>query len=328
MKTFIIGAGAVGQVYGYCLDRAGANVTLHTKPKYRQNLEDGLAIYDLNRPAHKRWKPIEFDAYDISTSLQTLRERQFDQAYLCVSSTALRGDWFDKFARLFESGTVVLLQPKLDNREYVLEHFAEERVVQGMISIISFPVFASNNEKSDQKGLIQCGIESPGMAFWRPPFAKSPFGGARERVETLVRALAKGGMPVKHQPQVWKKAPYSTALLIPFVEGLARTGWSFDHFLSSEWYTTVRRAQKQALRVVAGKLGAQKSPVFQRMLTWPMVLSPVLRTLSLITPFDLETYLQCHFTKVKEQSEFILQGYVQRASKQGLRADAIEALLA
>ena len=48
MKVLVVGAGAVGQVYGWHLKRGGVDLTFYVKEKYRAEVEAGLTVYPLN----------------------------------------------------------------------------------------------------------------------------------------------------------------------------------------------------------------------------------------------------------------------------------------
>lgn len=45
MKILVVGAGAVGQVYGYYFQRGGCEVTFFVRDKYRSEMEQGLTLF-------------------------------------------------------------------------------------------------------------------------------------------------------------------------------------------------------------------------------------------------------------------------------------------
>ncbi|HIA02218.1 MAG TPA: hypothetical protein EYN66_09955, partial [Myxococcales bacterium] len=47
VKVLIIGAGAVGQIYGYFLQRAGAEVSFFVKDKYAEECRQGFPLHHL-----------------------------------------------------------------------------------------------------------------------------------------------------------------------------------------------------------------------------------------------------------------------------------------
>src|SRR5687768_9790918 len=137
MKVLLVGAGAVGQVYGYFLKQGGASVAFHVKEKHAEEARRGYSLYPLNRRKARR-SPVKFDGFEVLTSLDDVKARTWDQVYLCMSSTGLRGEWTAPFLRSIGDATVVFLQPGLDDREYLGQWVPEDRLVQGSIPIVSY----------------------------------------------------------------------------------------------------------------------------------------------------------------------------------------------
>ena len=55
MRALIVGAGAVGQVFGHHLAKAGAEVSFLVKPKYVAECERGFMLYKLPRTEGERF---------------------------------------------------------------------------------------------------------------------------------------------------------------------------------------------------------------------------------------------------------------------------------
>ena len=54
MRVLIVGAGAVGQVYGHHLQRGGAEVTFLVKPRYETDARAGFTLWRLRRLGRPR----------------------------------------------------------------------------------------------------------------------------------------------------------------------------------------------------------------------------------------------------------------------------------
>src|SRR5262245_49596595 len=121
MRALIVGAGAVGQVYGHHLARGGAEVAFLVKPKYAGEARAGFTLYPLNARGRKRTEPVRWRDYRVLTDHDEVAREPCDQVYLTVSSTAVRGDWLPDLARKIGDATVIALQPGLDDREHVLQ---------------------------------------------------------------------------------------------------------------------------------------------------------------------------------------------------------------
>src|SRR5207302_8013393 len=90
-KLLLVGAGAVGQAYGHCLLRGGADVTFLVKESHRREVDRPLTVYPLNE--RRRWQPVPFSGFSVATQPSDAR---FDQIWLCVSPPALEGEWLGR----------------------------------------------------------------------------------------------------------------------------------------------------------------------------------------------------------------------------------------
>ena len=157
MKILLVGAGAVGQVYGRHLAKSGADISFFIREKYVEDCRQGFSFYPLNSFRRAR-EPIVWSDYSLITTINEVAQTQWDQIWLCVSSTAIRGEWLGELLSHAGKATVVSLQPGLEDRQLILNHVSEERLIQGMIGFISYP-----GPLADEI------LPSPGMAYWFPP---------------------------------------------------------------------------------------------------------------------------------------------------------------
>ena len=113
----IVGAGAVGQVYGWHLQRGGATVGLVIRPRQREEAAAGFVHYPLNegrdpKVIRRVWR----DYTAVETPEQVAAAGPWDQLWLCVSATALTDP---SMRPLIEAAgpntTVVLLTPGPDD---------------------------------------------------------------------------------------------------------------------------------------------------------------------------------------------------------------------
>ena len=165
MRVLIVGAGAVGQVFGYHLARSGARVGFLVKPAYADEARRGYTLYPLN---------VRGGAGDAVRRLSTCsprRPRIKDQVYITVASNALHaGTWLAELVATCARATIVTLQPGLDDHATVVAAVGSaERVVAGSIGFLSYhaPLPAETR------------FAAPGMAYWFFPTQKSPFAWAR-----------------------------------------------------------------------------------------------------------------------------------------------------
>jgi 2-dehydropantoate 2-reductase len=234
--------------------------------------------------------------------------------YLTVSSTALRGPWLPGLARAAGDATVISLQPGIEDRTHVLRFVPEDRLVSGLISLISYAAPLPGETR----------FREPGMAYWFPPLSPSPFSGPAARVDAVVAALRAGGMPAKRHPDVPGLAGFPSAIMMPYLVALEAGGWSFDRL--GENAPTAARAAREAIAVVAARPEAGRRPPFIGLAARPLVVRAGLWLGRRILPLDLETYLREHFTKVGDQTRLMMSQYIDHARSRGLPSAALESL--
>ena len=310
-RVLVVGAGAVGQVFAYHLAEAGARVTFFVREKYAPALREGLTLFALRSGEDERRR---FDSYDVVTSLEEVRARAFDQAWLTVSSTGLRGPWLEELLDATPGALVVAPLPTQVDRDYLLELLPPERLVQCVVTFMSY-LSPLPSETRDE----------PGMAYWFPPLVKCGFAGtdpaAARGVVALLRA---GGCPARHQPDLVAEASFAVAILMPQLAALEGVGFDFEAYRADKARVAMAtRGCEETLLVVASRLGravpfalrlVNRSFSYRLAATWGPRLAP----------FDLEAYWRFHFTKVGDQTRLMLKGYAEDARDAGLAHEALD----
>ena len=131
MRVLLVGAGAVGQVYGYYLQKAGWDVSFLVKEKYAMSMRKGLTLYPLNRPSP--WEPRNFHGYGTLFEPSEVRKNRWDQVWFCVSSTALDGEWLEPLLAAIGDATLVSLQPGMEDQRRLADRVGADRLVSGLI---------------------------------------------------------------------------------------------------------------------------------------------------------------------------------------------------
>lgn len=311
MKVLLIGAGAVGQVYGRHLQLGGAEVTFFVRDKYAEAMRAGLTMYEL-RMGRKR-RRARFQDFNVVTTSEQVAAEPWDQVWICVSTTALFGDWLGPLLAGIGDATLVSLQPGLEVTDFLAERHPTERTVFGVIPFISY-----------QAPLSTEGDLDPGMAYWLPPLTPTPLSGPEELVTPVVRALKAGGLSAKRHPNAGQWSAGPTAIMMPHLVGLENEGWDWWRFRASESLVTSVEASREALAVIDHHYGIDS---FAKRVMRPWVMRTFLRIAPWVTPLDLPTYIAYHFTKVGGQTRFFMESYIQRAQKAGLPHAALARLL-
>lgn len=309
MKILVVGAGAVGQVYALHLAAAGHEISFFVKPAHAAGLADGLTLYRLGR-WHNREERLQ--GYGIITDTAAVAATAWDQVWLALSSDALRGELATRVLAAVAGATVVCLPPGIGDGDHVRRLVAPEQVVQGMIPFISF-----HSPLPGQPG-------PEGMAFYLPPLTPTLLAGAPARVDAVRGALRAGGLKARVVNDFARATAASTALFQSLIAALETNRWQLASLPGSPALRTGLAAAREAVAVAAAASGASTTGLapFLRPFSWRLLV-PLIRPLF---PFDIEVYLQYHFSKVGPQTRTMLDSYIGLGRRQGLPTAAIEQL--
>lgn len=311
MRILLVGAGSVGQVYGLHLARGGAQVDFLIKPAHRAWASEGFTLYALN--ARDRAAPVRFEGYGLFDDAAATAGVAFDQIWLCTPADALSGPWLDALAAAQPGALWVNLTPGREANTRMLGLVPEERVVTGLISLISYEAPLPGETR----------FPGPGTAYWFPHFGPSPFVGAR--ASEAVQALRAGGQPAVIGGGSADRQAFPTAVLMPVLLGLEAEAWSFARLRGSESLAMAVRAGQEAVRITEHQTG-QRAPAPMRWVR-PWMLGLVSRLATWVIPMDIETYLRVHFTKVRPQTLLFVESYLAYAARAGLPAPELRRLL-
>jgi 2-dehydropantoate 2-reductase len=256
---------------------------------------------------------VPFAGFGVLTRTDEVSTAIWDQVWLCISSPALRGAWLDALLQAIGNATLVFLQPGLRDRDAILERWPAEHLVQGLITLISY-----------QAPLPGEHVSHPGVAYFFPPLAATPFTGPPDRTQAVVDALRAGGCRAKVSPHVRKQAVLGSAVLMPHVVALETAGWSVPALRTSPLLRLASRASHEAMLIAARYTGFP--PPAARHVVHPLLTQLVLGLAPRVLPFDLETYLRYHFTKVGAQTRAAMAVYLEVGAALGLPSTYLERL--
>jgi 2-dehydropantoate 2-reductase len=311
MKIALLGAGSVGQAYGYHLAQGGAEITFLVRPKYREALAEGVDVYPLNRPRRGRWQALRFSGFAVVDKVADL-SADTDQIWLCVPLTGLDDDQVTALAQRAPKATIITMMSNLSVRQRLLALIEPERLVFGLITLTGF-----------QAPLPGAAPVSRGEAWWFPPGGPTLFSGAR--AGRAVAALRAGSAPAKSAKDVVRRTSMASAVLIPMIAGLELSGWSLRALRRSTELGRVGAAIAAIHAALGaefgggpGLIGLARHPALLRLVLWGAVKVP---------PFDLEVFFEKHFTKVGAQTEVMLADWIDRGRQAQKDITAIEELL-
>lgn len=297
MKILIVGAGAVGLVYGQHFTRGGHHVQYLIKKKYATSFHSGVRLSRL-RPFRQPLSKIE------SVALRYDWQGDYDLVILAISSPALRQlDW-PELARQLQNTPILMLQPSSADLSLLEQHFKPQQIAQGLISLIAY----------------QAPLQTPCMdhiEYYLPPISM-PISADIELRDRIIQLFKQSGIAATPSPSAVAASKLPAAFLMTFLAALEQAHWQFNtlrqrpHLLKQlAW------AQWQLLPQLQPLTWWQKI-VLKGILT-PTCYRLLLRLAPYSVPLPLERYLQYHFIKVREQTYLYLTDYQQQYPSQALR---------
>ena len=312
MRVLVVGAGAIGQVFGLHFQQGGAEVSFLVRPKYADDARKGFVMYRQNGAPYM---PLRFQGFGVESDQDEAMKQDWDLVVLALSSVALRsGDWLDRLGQSMGSANLLSLVPEMDGTQYLASRFPEGRVAWGMLSVVSF-----------QAPLEGQPMPEPGVAFWFPPLSPLGFSGPDAVVNAFLPVLKRGSMPAKRVESVEAEVAIAGPILDKIILSLECAGWKFDALRRDpELLGLAVQAIREAW-VLADKVHGAKPPLPLRLLR-PFMLRFALWLAPKILPFDLEKFFDFHYHKVGEQTLMHMADQLAACKEHGVENPAMRAL--
>jgi len=326
MKVLIVGAGAVGQVYGYHFHRGGAVVGFFVREKYAQDLKDRPLVLQQLSQLHLRTKPVLFKEYEVVSSFAGVREGHWDVVVVTISSASLQdGSWVRNLvASLPPAATVVNLGGgTLDQGLYLDAGLPSERLVNGFISFSAWQA-PLPNENTHPVGPIPWPNTQPALGYVK--LIPLPFSGDPQRVIQVTSALNKGGMMSLRLPAALFNCIYVLpAITTPLLIALEADRWSFKKLALGPRIPVTTQAIGEVLRVVAVEM---KMPAlaYLRFFIWSIGLRIFLLLSIWAMPFDFEAFTSYHFQKVGAQTKLYCDHFIETGTERKISVKALSTL--
>ncbi|MGE0784660.1 MAG: ketopantoate reductase family protein [Sandaracinaceae bacterium] len=305
MDVLIVGAGAVGQVYGACLAQAGDRVSVLVKAKHDAAARAGYRILERGRAR-------TFEPAAVLTEVSAIAETRFDEVWLAVAATSLDPAWLDALIAASGEATIVYLQPGGAAEEALASRVDSARLVAGGIGFIAYEAILSGETRE------------PGTVVIFPPGGTSRFDGPGETARAIVLRLRRGGCPARVDHDARAFIALTGAVIQCLVAALEAESWSFAKLRRGDTLALMTRAARQAVGVAAADSGV-RPPLFRTLLR-PALFWVFLWLAPRFAPFALEAYLEHHFVKVRAQTREAFAEYLASAKERALPADAIAEL--
>lgn len=317
-KVLIVGCGAVGQVFGLSLRKAGVTLGYLDRPvitaKLKQACEQGgLALFQVSHAHRRDPVPYRLDGYEVVADIAESQHFQPDQVWFTTPSQVYYSDWFREFLAKVPAAQVVCFIPE-GPRPEILPEEGKERLVFGGTTFMAWQGNLENLDASTQ-----------GVTFWRPPLGV-PLVGEEKACREVGQLLKKAGFRVTIGNPDSRAQVSATAVLTAFVAGLELAGWSLSSYRKSPWLRCAAVAAREAILSQSTRAGA-----LQKALLGDFVLSTafsmVTRLLPVLAPFDIQAYLHFHYQKTREQTLMLLELFKKEGERRGIGVENIQKLL-
>ena len=355
-RILIIGGGAIGQVYGYFLQRGGAEITFLLKQEYVQDARDnGFVLYNVNK-SEERTEFREFkccsDIEELTAATRGAGEEEaadedsissscscFDQIWITVASDSLhQGDWLEhllneKRAAYLDKNhptSVIYLQPDLVDRQRieaaVVAGSSSVALVQGVIQFLAY-----QSPLPEETDLLK--LEQRGVTYYMGPAPRllptSLFAPANDSTKLIRRLFKKGcGIRVGLRNEEAAAFYYArvAAMSVAVMASLeTAVDWSLSDFRAPAVQRATRRAVREAMHVTLAYNQATYWSVFYEPIIFCFVKTVAYAAAFL--PIPLERYLKFHFTKVGKQTRHMLKTYCEQGDRLGIECDTLASLL-
>ncbi len=319
MKVLIVGCGAVGQVFGLALQKAGVELGCYDRPavveRLKQALEHGgMPLFQISNSRGRVARAHRLENYQVLTDVAECQRFKPDQIWLAIPSTVYYTAWFQEFLEQIPSERVVCFAPEGRRKEFFPE-VPRDRLVFGGITFMAW-----------QGDLEGGGGRPEGVNFWQPPLLGIPLTGTQKGCREVEQLLKKGGFQAAVGKQDSPMQASVTAVMEAFVAGLELAGWSLGSFRKNHWLGRAAGASREAVLSQLSRTG-----MITRALLGMLFSTPVFRLatfcLPRLVPFDLEKYLKFHYLKTRDQTLNLLEIFARDGEKRGLPAKNIRLLL-
>jgi len=319
MKVIIVGCGAVGQVFGLHLQKAGVELGCYDRPAVTEKLKGALAqggmpLYQVSRSHRREPFTHRLANYQVLTDVAECQQFEPDVIWCTLPSTAYHSEWFRAFLQKVPSDRVVCFAPEGGRPEFIPDNSGQDRMV---FAGITFMAWQADLEGSSGR--------PEGVYFWRPPLG-IPLTGTKTACRAVAQLLKQAGFRSSVGKQGSPAQAAVTAVMTAFVAGLELSGWSLRGFRKSSWLGRAARASREGVLSQLSRAGIFTKAILG-ILCSPAGFSFLTLLLPIPFPFNLEKYLKLHYTKTREQTLTLLEVFAKDGEKRGVAVENIQLLL-
>ena len=303
-----MGSGAIAAVLAQHLTLAGDDVTFVVRNPVSPNARQPRSIHRL-RSLRRGLETARQELPVASTVPSDAHE-----VWLCTASNAVSDPWLRELLGRLPRGTRVLSWlPGAGIADELRDHLPRGLdLAQGEVSFLSFQAPLSSEITA-----------TDGIAYWTPGL-----GAMLDRSRggrSAAQRLRRGGLPAVVLPGFDICAPALAAFTTVAVAVLEIEGWNRDAFRRRSERMLAARAIRQAAQSDAAHVSRRRGDAGERLVATVLWVLP--RIPRRAPPFDLDAYLEFHFSKVGEQTRHLLRRWAEHSARGGTRPAELDLVI-
>ena len=307
-KVAIIGSGAVAAVLAQHLTLAGDDVTFVVRNPASPNARQPRAIHRLR--GLRRGVETSSQELPVASTVPSGTH----EVWLCTASNAASDPWLRELLGTLSRGTRVLSWlPGAGIADELRDHLPRGLdLAEGEVSFLSFQAPLRNET-----------TPTDGIGYWTPGLGAILDCSRAGRA--AAQRLRQGGLPAVVLPGFDVCAPALAAFTTVAVAVLEIEGWNRNAFRRRSERTLAARAIRQAAQSGVAHPSRRRGDAGEGLAKAVLWVLPRIPTRAL--PFDLDAYLEFHFSKVGEQTRHLLRRWARQAARDGTRAAELDLVI-
>ncbi len=304
----IVGSGAIAAVLAQHLTIAGDDVTFVVRNPGSPNARQPRPIRRL-----RSFRPgLETARQELPVASTVPPDTH--EVWLCTASNAVSDPWLrGLLGRLPREMRVLSWLPGAGIADELRDQLPRGLdLAQGEVSFLSFQAPLSNEIAATE-----------GIAYWTPGLGAMLDGSRAGR--NAAQRLRRGGLPAIVLPGFDICAPALAAFTTVAVAVLEIEGWNRDAFRRRGERMLAARAIRQASQSGATRASRRRGDAGERLVATALWVLPRLPRRAL--PFDLDAYLEFHFSKVGEQTRHLLRRWAEHSARGGTRPAELDLVI-
>lgn len=301
MRILIVGAGALGSVFGNILAQGGAEIFYLVRSE-KSRPKAAVRIAEL-----RRWRSPRIASFRPAGSFTTVDaiSGNWDAVWLCTHSTVLHDSWLSDLKAKVGKASVVAIGMGVGDRAALEKVWPAQSIVEVFPSILAMP-----------PGVAEQAVGKADFAYWVVP-GPIAVSGPQTRGDAVARSLTAGGLSAKYKAD-GTGAILTSAVNVPTAAAAELAGWKLD---GGRYKALGLAAAREATQISAAQLGQLRPRL-------PTAISLALGNIlfSAAAPFDTMRFTQANYEKVAQQTLAMLDEWIEAGDLRSIPTESLKRL--